>query len=244
MIRPARRCVPWLAFALVAALVADASAAKGRVWKRRVEAGIHVTAGNSETSRQRVEVAVEGKGTNWSSEASLRGAFGESDGDKDQEKVEARARAARDLSPRTYGSLTLDYLYDGIADVQYRVVTSPAFGWYLLREETQSLKGEAGPAWIAERKGDEQESYAALRLAEAYEGQLTENARLRQGIEYLPDLRDAGGRYLLKASVELDSALDANLGLVVRLESAYDSQPADDKEKQDTTFSTSLKVTF
>lgn len=231
----------WFVLALGAAgFCAAADDVPASPWKRRVEAGLHVTEGNKDASRQRVEAAVEGKGTNWQTEAKVEGVVGESDGEKDQEKVGARLHLQRDLSRRVYGSFTLDYAYDGIADLAYRVVASPGAGLHVLRDDAQHLRAEAGPAYIVEKKGDVRDEYPALRLAEFYECRVARNARLKQAVEYLPDLKD-GERYLLNARLELESDLDENLALGVKLEGAYDSSPAADKEKQDTTFSTSLK---
>jgi len=212
-------------------------------WTRRVEAGLNVTEGNKDTSRQRVEAALEGKGTNWQTEVKVEGVVGSSDGEQDQEKVNARLHTQRDLGSHWYGSFTVDYAYDGIADLDYRVVVSPGVGRHLVRDDVQQLRAEAGPAYIVEKKGRERDEYPALRLAEFYEGRVARSARLKQAIEYLPDLQE-GTRYLLNARLELESDLDENLALGVKLEGRYDSRPAEDKEKQDTTFSTSLKFRF
>lgn len=233
---------PWFLL-LLAALAAGETRAEESPWKRRVEAGFHVTEGNKDTSRQRLEAALEGRGTNWQTEARVEGVVGEADGEKDQEKVNARLQLQRDISRRLYGSFTVDYAYDGIADLDYRVVASPGLGGHVLRDEAQHLRAEAGPAYIVEKKGGARDEYPALRLAEFYECRVTHNSRLKQAVEYLPDLKE-GRRYLLNARLELESDLDENLALGVKLEGAYDSRPAEDKEKQDTTFSTSLKFRF
>ena len=233
---------PWILL-LLAALAAGEARSEETSWKRRVEAGFHVTEGNKDVSRQRLEAALEGRGTNWQTEVRVEGVVGEADGEKDQEKVNARLQVQRDISRRLYGSFTVDYAYDGIADLEYRVVASPGLGWHVLRDEAQHLRAEAGPAYIVEKKGEVRDEYPALRLAESYECRVTRNSRLKQAVEYLPDLKE-GRRYLLNARLELESDLDENLALGVKLEGAYDSRPAEDKEKQDTTFSTSLKFRF
>jgi hypothetical protein len=159
-------------------------------WTRRVEAGLHVTEGNKDVSRQRVEAALEGRGTNWQTEAKVEGVVGSSDGEQDQEKVNARLHTQRDLSRRLYASFTVDYAYDGIADLDYRVVVSPGVGWHVLRDEVQQLRAEAGPAYIVEKKGRERDDYPALRLAEFYEGKRGPQRAPEAGIEYLPDLQE------------------------------------------------------
>ena len=218
--------------------------AKAEGWKRQVQAGINVTEGNTDATHTRAQLGAKGRGEGWEGEVKLRGEIGDVDGTRNRERVLAEMRYQDEWTPRAYLVYRMDFLYDAIADIDYRVVASPSFGYYLIRDPAQSLRGEAGPAAVLEDKGGEREAYPALRLAEFYEGRVTANARILQGIEYLPELRTGDGTYLLNGFVELKADLDAQLTLHVRLESKYDSDPADGKEKQDTTFSTSIGYTF
>ena len=235
-----------LAVALGAAAAADAAPARKKKsgWSRQVRAGLNITEGNKDSTQTRVQLGAKGAGEDWAGELNLLGEVGEVDSEKNRERVSADAAFRRDLNARAFVSGRLEFLYDGIANLDYRVVASPSAGYYLIREQPQWWRVELGPAAVLEKKDDEREAYPALRLAEYYEGRLTPVSRLLQGIEYLPELRVDNGKYLVKAFLELRAELDAQFTLHVRLESAYDSQPAEDKEEQDTTFSTSISYTF
>ena len=217
---------------------------KSEGWKRQVQAGVHIIEGNKDSTDTRVQVSAKGSGTNWTCELKLRGEIGEISGERSRKRVLAEAVYEKQMSFRSYSVNRLDFLYDGIANLDYRVVVSPSWGYYVLRDASQQLRAEVGPAGVVESKNNEREAYPALRLAEYYECPLTSISRVLQGIEYLPELRTGSGAYLVKASVELKADLDTQLGLHVRLESEYDSQPADGKEKQDTTFSVSMSYSF
>lgn len=229
--------------AVVSAAACCGAAAPREGWTRRLEAGLNVTEGNSKTSRQRVEVGAEKKGGTWQGDLRAESVVGDADGEKNEEKINAGTAWRRDLGPRWYGAAAADFQYDGIADLDYRVVLGPAAGVHAVRGEGQDLRIEAGPSYVIERKADAADEFPALRVAEFYEGRVTRSSRLKQGVEYLPDLRNAS-KYLLQARLELESDLDESLALGVRLQGQFDSEPAEGKKKQDTTFSTSLKFRF
>ncbi len=234
----------------LAAFCAEATLAQSRArrkregWTRRVQAGAYVTEGNRDSTQTRVQISAKGRGEEWESEFKLRGEVGQLNGSRNRERVAAEFMHRTDWSPRAYLAYRFEFLYDGLAELDYRFVASPSFGWYALREERQELRLEAGPAGVFERKAGEQEAYPALRLAQYYEARVTSVSRLLQGFEYLPEIRTGSGAYLAKAFVELRADLDAQLALHVRLEGDYDNRPAEGKEKQDTTFSASISYAF
>ncbi|HMP75314.1 MAG TPA: DUF481 domain-containing protein [Kiritimatiellia bacterium] len=242
----ARRLGWLLVAALALGVAANAGAARKKKsgWTRNARVGINVTEGNKDSTQTRVQLGANGRGDGWESELNLRGEVGEVDSTKNRERISADALYRHDLNPKTYMAYRLEFLYDGIANLDYRVVASPSLGYFVMREEAQQLRTEIGPAAVVEKKDGEREAFPALRLAEYYEGRITPVSRLLQGIEYLPELRAGDGHYLINAFLELRADLDAQLALHVRLEGLYDSQPADGKEKQDTTFSTALSYKF
>lgn len=245
----ARRLVAGAAIValVIAAKVAPVHAGEDKKeegWKRRVEAGVNLTDGNKDSVQTRAQIEAKRKDENRETELKFRGEVGESDGEQNRERVTAEATHRRELDPRRYIVYRVEFLYDGIAEVDYRIVASPSFGYYALRDCEQELRLEAGPAGVVEKKEGARDAYPALRLAEYYECRLTAVSKLLQGVEYVPELQYGSGSYLAKAFIELKADLDAQLALHVRLESDYDSQPADDKEKQDTSFSASISYTF
>lgn len=242
-----RRLILTAAIALACAETSDAQRRARRAtegWTRQVQFGVNVTEGNRDASQTRAQIGAKGRGKDWESELKLRGEIGELNGQRNRERIGAEFEHRKTLSTRAYLSYRVDFLYDAIADLDYRVVASPSFGWYALREDRQELRLEAGPAGIIERKGNEQEAYPALRLAQYYEARVTSVSRLLQGIEYLPEIRADTDQYLIKAFIELRADLDMQLALHVCLEGDFDSSPAENKTKQETTFTAAMSYKF
>jgi putative salt-induced outer membrane protein YdiY len=234
----------------VVALSAEEALGQGRArrtregWRRQVQVGAYVTEGNRDSAQTRAHVTAKGRGERWESEFSIRGEIGELNGTRNRERIAAELLHRRELSRRAYVAYRIDALHDGIADLDYRLVASSSLGWFAIREERQEMRLEAGPAGVFERKGGDQETYPALRLALYYEARVTAVSRLSQGFEYVPELRAESGAYLAKAFVELRADLDKQIALHLRLEGDYDNRPAEGKQKQNSTFSASISYTF
>lgn len=247
-----RRNVRWLCLLVLALFLvgsADAASAKKTArkkgaWKRNIEAGMNLTEGNKDSVQTRAQIEAKRKREKSETEFKLRGEVGETDGERSRERVTAEGTHQKEWTPRSYLSYRAEFLYDGIADVDHRVLVSPSFGYYILRDEVQSLRVELGPAAVWEKKSNERDVYPALRAAEYFESVLTSNSRLKQGLEYIPELKAQADGYLAKAFLELKMAMDEQISIKLRLESDYDSQPAADKEKQDTTFSVTIGYSF
>lgn len=224
--------------------VAAKRAKKKDGWNRKIEAGMNLTEGNKDSVQTRMQLDAKRKSEQSESLLKLRGEIGETSGERTRERVAAEALHRRTLGPRHYMAYRAEFLYDGIADLDYRVLLAPSFGLIALTDAAQELRLELGPAGIVEKKGGEREAYPALLAAEYYECRLTAVSQVKQGVEYIPELRNGSESYLAKAFLELVLEMDEQLSVRLRLESDYDSHPAEGKEKQDTTFSVSLGYTF
>lgn len=242
----------WLCAFLISALLFPAShdavaakrAKKKDGWSRRIEAGMNLTEGNKDSVQTRMQLEAKKKTEESATGLKVRGEIGEVAGERTRERVMAEVEHRRTMGPRSYLTYRAEFLYDGVADVDYRVLLSPSYGYLALQDGVQELRLEIGPAGILEKKGGERDSYPALRAAEYYECRITAVSLLKQGVEYIPELRDGAGVYLAKAFIELQLEMDEQLSVRLRLEGDYDSEPAEGKEKQDTTFSVGLSYTF
>lgn len=249
-IRPVVRLISRVSFVLALGVaVSDVYAAKVKktkgAWTRKVEAGVNLTEGNKDSVQARAQIEVKNKRDKNETLLKLRGEIGETDSERTRERVNAEAAHRRELSLRSYVSLRAEFLYDGIAELDYRVVASPSFGYFLIRDEAQEFRAETGPAGVWEKKAGARDAYPALRVAEYYECKLTAVSQLKQGIEFVPELKDEDdGRYLTKAFLELKMDMDEQVSVKLRLESDYDSRPAEGKNKQDTSFSVTLAYAF
>jgi len=130
----------------------------------------------------------------------------------------------RDLTDRWYVGLANTFTYDELAALDYRYQPSLALGYRLWKSERGELTVEAGPGYTWERQGGVVDDYATIRFAERFRFTLSENARILQSLEYLPQIDDFG-RYLLVAEAALTTRIVGNLWWRTAVRNIYNSEP-------------------
>lgn len=233
------------ALAAADAFAADAAAGPSGKWETGIAAGLNLTSGNSETLSGTASLLSEKKTEKDTYRAGVEGAYGESENqdtgedDKNVENAKVFAGYRHLLDERLYALIDASLGYDDIADVDYRLIVSPGLGYYLMKDAACTLGVEAGPAYIREEVGGEEDDILALRLAERYDRKLSDTAKVWQGVEYLPDVSDFGN-YLLNAEIGVEAALNARMSLRLAAKDTYDSEPAEGREKNDLSVTGSL----
>ena len=212
-------------------------------WRRKVELGINTAQGNSETLScdASASVAKETEETSYLLKAG--GRYGKSAGDKDTENAMAEAKIQRRLTERLYTVAEANIYHDQIADLAYRARGSVALGCHVVRSERMLLSAEAGPGYIAEKKGGLNEGFIAGRVGQYFDFLATPSLQLWESIEYVPSLEDSRV-YFINAEIGLESVLAPNLSLRCVVENRLDSAPAEDKERYDLLTTTSLVWKF
>jgi len=143
------------------------------------------------------------------------------------------------FNPRLYGNLHIDALNDEVADISYRVILSPAVGYYFVKNDTSRLSSEIGPGYVTEKQSGYRDDFLTLRVTERGEHAFNKAAKFWEQLDYLPEVM-AFGDYLLLAEWGAEAALNTRLSLRVVLRDKYDSQPAPGKKSNDLTLVTAL----
>jgi putative salt-induced outer membrane protein YdiY len=209
-------------------------------WKSSLAFGLTMTRGNSETFLSTLTAATVKK---WGQNELGFGADGAYGTTKDQNtgvttKNNNSARGFgqynRLFSDRWYGFGRVEGLYDGVADIDYRVTLSAGVGYYIMRMTNTDLSVEAGPGYVFEKLGGEEDDFATLRLAERFNHALSEHARVWEKVEYLPSLKNFS-RYIVNGEigVEADLSKDKKWALRAYLQDTYNSVPALDHKNND-----------
>jgi len=201
-------------------------------WTGSVAAGLSVTRGNSDTLLFTMTGRADKK---WDqNELSLGAAasYGEDNGDKNNDSQSAFVQYNRLFTDRWYAFTRAEGLHDQIADVEYRVTLSVGLGYYFIKTTNTLLSVEAGPGYVFERVGNDNNEYATLRLAEKFEHKFSGTARVWEMVEYLPGL-DSFDNYVVNGEVGVESALTKTWSLRLVLQDTYDNEPAPGKEKND-----------
>ncbi len=179
---------------LILALVASVCAVNGfaeeeeQIWSSSLALGFTFNSGNTDNSLGNVDYELLYKpnetdiariAANWS--------YGETDDEKSTENGKVVSEHKHLFSERGYATLNGSAEYDDIADLDYRWVVSPGYGYFLLKEEHTFLFAEIGPGLIGQKKGgvDEGQNWI-IRAAERYEFNTESGAKIWQAVEYLP----------------------------------------------------------
>ncbi|HEX7862473.1 MAG TPA: DUF481 domain-containing protein [Verrucomicrobiae bacterium] len=212
-------------------------------WETTASLGATVTQGNSDSVLAAAQILSQKK---WGANEMRLGAdatYGELDNEKNAESLHGFAQYNRLFTERAFGYVRLDGLHDAIADIEYRFTFSPGAGYYFIKNETTTLSGEAGPAFIYEKVGDDETGYFTARLAERLEHKFNDNVRIWQSIEFLPQVDDFDN-FLINAEVGVESKLTEKLSLKVFAIDNYDNQPAPGREENDLKVVTAIGYTF
>ena len=145
----------------------------------------------------------------------------------------------RFFTERFYGLARVDASHDDLAEVRYRVILSPAVGYYFIKGEKWKLNGEFGPSFITERLGSDNNNYVALRLSGHTEYSFNKNAKVWGNIDYLPKVDDFGS-YLLNSEIGAEAAFNSRFSMRIVAADKYNSRPAAGRDTNDITLISAL----
>lgn len=199
-----------------------------------IAVGVTATDGNSDTLLGTASALHDRKRDAYTLRLGLDFAYGEDNDEKTTDNLKGVAEYRRLLGERAYLFGNLTALYDDIADIDYRAVLSAGPGYFLMKDANVLLGVEFGPAYVREEVGGEENDDVALRFGERYDRQLSATAKCWQAVEYLP-IADDFDDYLLNSEIGVEAAINSSASLRLVVKNAYDSTPAVDREKSDTT---------
>jgi putative salt-induced outer membrane protein YdiY len=217
------------------------------VWDKSITAGFNYTEGNSKTSSLNLNSKVmrDFLEESWRFEADYNYGNAADDPNSQREVTKNNFRASGEykhtLDTVWFAGANTSFAYDEIADLNYRVILSPALGAYLIKDDKQKLSLETGPSYVFEDLGGEQNDFAAARIADRWTWKFSETASMYQSAEYLVSFEDSGN-YIFNGEVGLEAALTSQVNLVLAVRDYYINQPAEDRRPNDVYTLTGLKV--
>ncbi len=201
-------------------------------WVSSIAAGFAFTRGNSDTTLFTAKFGTQKKKETNEYIIGADGAYGDNNGTESQDTIHGMAQYNHLFSPTLYGFANADALHDGIQDLKYRLSLSPGAGYYFVKTKVTTLAGEVGPGVVTENRGNEDNTYASLRLSEKFERKLSPSARLWQNAELIPQINQLNN-YILNAEVGVETSLTKKVSLQVVFDENYVNQPAAGREKND-----------
>ena len=213
-------------------------------WVRSGALGLSLTSGNSDSVLFTGSLTGERIWTQDEWRLGANAAFGKTDGTKSTEIGHGVVQYKRLFDDRWYGTMVLDLLHDGVADIAYRFTVSPGLGYYFIKSEKTRLSGEVGPSFIREKlNGISASDYFGLRVAERFDHQLNERAKIWQSFEWLPQVDDFNN-YIAIFEVGVEAALTETVSLRVVGQDRYDNQPAAGRKNNDISLVSALAFKF
>ena len=160
--------------------------------------------------------------------------YGEDNKIRNAEYIRGHGDFHEMITPRFYAGLHMDGTYDGIANLDYRVVTSPLVGYYLIKEEKTSLNVEAGPALTLERYSHQtQDAYWSARLGERFEQKIAKTTKVWQSLDYVARLDRWSEKYIVTGEIGIDTSITKKWSLRTVFQDIYDSLPAANRKHND-----------
>jgi putative salt-induced outer membrane protein YdiY len=194
------------------------------VWLSSLTLGFTMTRGNSDTLLVSAKFRTERKLADNEWLLGANGAYGEDHSVKNYETLHGFGQFNHFFTSRLYAFGRLDGLHDGIKDIKYRATVSPGLGYYLMKQTNATYAVEAGPSFVSERQGEDDQNYAAFRLAERFEYKLNSRARIWHSAELIPQM-DQPDNFIINADIGVESPLARDLSLQVYVQDNYVNQP-------------------
>ncbi len=223
---------------IILAVLFSAAPLRAGEWERELFLGLNLSRGNSELTAGNITIEANRE---ESLELQLASLYGRSDGEKNADRSYGAARYRWNFNRGFYAGAGLRAERDSVAAVDHRYILSGSLGKNIIRTERTGLRLEAGPGYLRESVADVKDSSVVVRAFEVFEHKLTGSSRIRQSLEYTASSRE---EYLLGFELGVTSALTSSLSLRVALGAAYDSSPAEGREKYDIGLTSSLGLSF
>lgn len=219
-------------------------------WKQSAAVGFTLTDGNSDNLLVTASYAGVKRWGHNEVLLGLNGGYGESDDVKNNEYIKAFGQYnwLFGEAQRAYGFGRLDALYDGIADVDYRLSVAAGLGYYLLKEGLNdnkrfNLSVEVGPGFVTERVGGQTDDYATIYVAEKFGWKLSERSRLWQLADFTPQIDDLDNN-VVNFEIGVASKMTENIELRAVLSDTYRSRPAAGRVHNDLKLVMAVGYTF
>jgi putative salt-induced outer membrane protein YdiY len=225
----------------------DAPPKDPSLWDKSITAGYNYTDGNSKTASLNLngKLLRDYEGEAWRFEADYNYGNAAADVNSTREVTKQNARALGDykhtLDSIFFAGANSSFAWDEIANLDYRVIVSPNLGAYLMKDDVTTLSLEAGPSYVWEQLGGEDDNFAAGRVANRFVWNFSESALFYQSAEYLISVDDSSD-YIVNAELGLEAPISAMVNLVFSVRDYYINQPAEGRERNDVYTITGLKV--
>ncbi|HEX5218526.1 MAG TPA: DUF481 domain-containing protein [Verrucomicrobiae bacterium] len=219
------------------ALSAEDAPPEKKKWETTAAAGLTITDGTKDTLLVTAGINASRKWEKDEFSLGVAGGYGQDDNNPaktnsaNTEFISAFAQYNHLFTERFYGGIRLDFLYDGIANLDYRVTISPLAGYYFVKTTNHTFAVEVGPAAVTEKyQGESSDTYFGIRFAERSEHKISASTKIWQSVSYVPQVDRWAENYVVTAEAGIDTAITKKWSLRVVLQDVYTSEPGPGSE--------------
>ena len=163
----------------------------------------------------------------------------------DENRFLGRARLDRDLSERSFAFGQFTAEYDEIQDLSLRTDPVVGIGYRFVNSEKLMISGRSGPGYVYQRYfGGEVEDYFTILFGGNLEADLPYGSKFRMGAEYLPEVSDWQGNYLIRTFADWTMPIIGWLDFKIAVFNTYNNRPPDDTERNTLTTTAGLSFRF
>ena len=161
----------------------------------------------------------------------------------DENRLLGRARLDRDLSDRTFAFGQITAEYDEIQNLSLRTDPVVGVGYRFVDREKLMISGRSGPGYVYQRFfGGDVEDYFTILFGGNLEAELPYGSKFRLGAEYLPEVSDWQGNYLIRTFADWTMPIIGWLDFKIAVFDTYNNRPPDDTDRN--TFTTTAGLSF
>ena len=201
-------------------------------WVSEAAAGVSISRGNSDLELFNAKIGTKKKTPVNEYILGADGSYGKSDGVENADSIHGNAQYNRNFNDKFYGFVIGDALHDGIQDIKYRLSLNPGAGYYFIKSNATTFSGEVGPGVVTQKLGDDQSTYADVRVAERFDQVLTPVAKMWEKAELLTQVSKLEN-YYVNAEIGVETAMSKTMSLQLTLDDSYVNQPAAGRKSND-----------
>lgn len=214
-------------------------------WASSLGAGLSITSGNSDTMNLNFAA-----NTTWDPKttrlfkAEALYLVGESEGEKQVDKLLAKARYEQLFNERAFWFAEAPFLRDPFREINYLVSPLVGAGYHVVSTPVHKLTFDGAVGAILEDKEiTGQETSGAVKVGETYEWTISELSKVSQKVTGIWNADDFGDA-LYHFDASLTTALAARLELKLSYVYDYETEPAPGVEEGDSALFAAVLVKF
>ncbi|BDS07736.1 hypothetical protein NT6N_27760 [Oceaniferula spumae] len=213
-------------------------------WKHNGNFGLSLTSGNSDTLHTTLGIDSVKKSGLFTYSNEFDAIYGEDDGLTTNEQIANELKFTRRFpNSRWYAGASNDFLYDPMANVDYRIGTYALLGYHIIDTPKYKLRVEAGPGFVFEDRNGMTDEYASYKAAQYFDWQITDNTRFFQSLKVTGEMADLNNS-IFTAEAGIESALGGPWSLRLVAKSIHYGQTNNGTKADDQLITIGLGYSF